>query len=144
MPDIEDTVRLLLLLLLLLLDSDLVDTLDLEDLPDSEPDLETELPRDPADLVLLPVLDVRPDLAERPILEERAVLEEISDTSERLDDSSEIEESLVLEVRPDSVDNAVVDLLRLVEVFCSTSDCALTAITIVSPPPHSGLHTDHR
>lgn len=141
MPDIEDMVwlpLLLLLLLLLLLDSDLVEALDLEDLPDSDADLEAELPRDPPDLVLLPVLDVRP------VLEERAVLDEISEMSERLEESSEIEESLVLEVIPDSVDKAVVDLLRLVEVFCSTSGCALTAITTASPPPHNGLHTDQR
>lgn len=129
MPDIEDIVWLPLLLLLLLLDSDLVEALDLEDLPDSDPDLEPELPRDPPDLVLLPVLDVRP------VLEERAVLDENSEMSERLEESSEIEESLVLEVIPDSVDKAVVDLLRLVEVFCSTT---------ASPPPHKGLHTDQR
>lgn len=144
MPEMEDTVRLLLLLLLLPLDSDLVDVLDLEDLPDSVPDLETELPRDSADLVLLAVLDVLPDLVERPVLEERAVLEEISDMSERLDETSEMEESLVLEVRSDTVDKAVVDLFMLVEVFCSTSGCALMAITTASPPPHSGLHADHR
>lgn len=141
MPGIDDTVLLFPLLLLLLRDSDSVEMLDLEDLPDSEPDFEADLALDPAGLVgLLSVLDVRPDLAVRPVLELR---EEISETSECLDESLEIEESLVLEVRSDALDRAVVDLLRLVEVFCSTSDCALI-VTTTDSPPHRGLHTDHR
>uniref|UniRef100_A0AAV2L7V6 Uncharacterized protein n=1 Tax=Knipowitschia caucasica TaxID=637954 RepID=A0AAV2L7V6_KNICA len=122
MPDKEDVVRLLLRLLrLLLLDPELVDRLDLDVLPDSAPDRDVELAREPADLGLLFVLEVRP------VLEVRVDLEEISDTSDCLEEISEMEESLVLEVRSDK---AVVDLLRALEVFFSTSGSALTATTL--------------
>lgn len=114
LPDNDDTVRLLPLLL----DPDKVDTLDLDERPDSDPDpkLDPDLdPADPADLVVCPVLDDRPDLAVRPDLDVRSDVEEMPDMSERsdLDDSSEMDETLVLEVMPDTVDRAVVDLVCL-------------------------------
>ncbi len=117
LPDSDDTVRLLALLL----DSDKVDTLDLDERPDSDPDPDPDLdPADPADLV------VRPDLAVRPDLDVRSDLEEMSDTSVRsdLDDSSDTEDSLVLEVILDTVDRAVVDL------FCSGSAGSARTITL--------------
>lgn len=120
LPDSDDTVRLLLLLLF---DSDKVETLDLDERPDSDPDPDPDLdPADPADLVVCPVFDDRPDLPVRPDLDVRSDLEERSDTSERsdLDDSSDTEDSLVLEVISDTVDRAVVDL------FCSGSGSGRT------------------
>lgn len=112
LPDNDDTARLLPLLL----DADKVDRLDLDERPDSDPDpeLDPDLdPADPADLVVRPVCDDRPDLAVRPDFDVRSDVEEMPDTSERsdLDDSSEMEDTLVLEVMPDTVDRAVVDLV---------------------------------
>lgn len=126
LPDNDDTVRLLPLLL----DPDKVDTLDLEERPDSDPDpnpdLEADLdPSDPTDLTVRPVLDDRPDLDVRPDLYVRSDLEEMPDTSEPdFDDSSEIEDNLVLEVISDTVDRAVVDLV------CSGSCSCWTLITL--------------
>lgn len=93
LPDRDDTVRLLLLLL----DPDRVDVLELEDSPDSDPD------PDPADPELRPVFAVRLELDVRSDLEDRP------DTLDP-DDSSEMEDTLVLEVIPDTVEGAVVDL----------------------------------
>lgn len=92
--------------------------LDLEDRPD--PDL------DPTDLVVFSVFDDRPDFAVRLELDVSSDLEEMPDTSERsdLDDNSEMEDTLVLEVIPDNVDRAVVDL------FCSGSGCGWIVITL--------------
>lgn len=122
LPDNDDTVRLLALLL----DSDKVDTLDLDDRPDSDPDPDADPDLDPADLVVRPVFDNRPDLAVRPDLDVRPDLEEMPDTSESsdLDDSSEIEDILVLDVISDTVDRAVVDL------FCSGSGSCWTLTTL--------------
>lgn len=125
LPDSDDTVRLLPLLL----DEDKVDRLDLDERPDSDPDpeLDPDLdPTDPADLVVRPVFDDRPDLAVRPDFDVRSDVEEMPDTSERsdLDDSSEMEDTLVLEVMPDTVDRAVVDLV------CSGSGTGWTLIIL--------------
>ena len=122
LPDNEDTVRLLLLLL----DSENVDTLDFDERPDSDPEADPDPDLDPADLVLRPVFDDRPDWAVRPASEVRSDLEDTLDMSERsdLDDSSETEDTLVLEVISDTVDKAVVDL------FCSGSDSGRMLITL--------------
>lgn len=106
LPESDGAVRLLLLLL----DPDRVDTLDLEDRPDSDPVPDPDL--DPADLLVFPVLEDRPDFAVRLEFDVRPDREEIVETSERsdLDDNSDTEDTLVLEVIPDTVDRAVVDL----------------------------------
>ena len=123
LPDNDDTVRLLPLVL------DKVDTLDLEERPDSDPDPDPDPDLEPpalADLMVLPLFDDRPDLAVRPDLYVRSDLEETPERSERsdLDDSSEMEDTLVLEVISDTVDRAVVDLV------CSGSGSGWTAITL--------------
>lgn len=119
MADKEDAVRLLLLLC----DSDKVNVLELDERPDSEINLEEEFALVPAALVLSTVPDVRFVLAMRPGLDVCTKREEISDTSERLDESSEMEVCLVLEMRSNSVDRAVVD-------FCSMSGCVLIVTTL--------------
>ncbi|CAG04949.1 unnamed protein product [Tetraodon nigroviridis] len=101
LPDSEDTV------LLLLCDVDSVDVLG------SDPGL------DPADLVLRPAVEERPDL-ELPDSDVLFDLEEISDTSDisKLEDSSEMEDTLVLEVILVVVDRAAVDLFLSVSGSC--------------------------
>lgn len=122
LPESDDTVRLLPLLL----DPDRVDTLDLEDRPDSdpEPDPDPDPDLDPAEV--LSVFEDRPDFVVRLELDVRPDFEEMPETSERsdLDDNSETEDTLVLEVIPDTVDRAVVDL------FCSGSGCAWIVMTL--------------
>lgn len=106
LPESNDTVRLLLLLL----DPDRVDTLDLEDRLDSDPEPEPDL--DSTDLVDFSFFEERPEFAVRLEFDVRPDWEEIAETSERsdLDDNSDTEDTLVLEVIPDTVDRAVVDL----------------------------------
>lgn len=118
LPESDDTVRLLLLLL----DPDRVDTLDLEDRLDSDPDPDL----DPADLVVFSLSEDRPEFAVRLESDVRPEREEIAETSERsdLDDNSDTEDTLVLDVIPDTVDIAVVDL------FCSGSGSAWIAMTL--------------
>lgn len=122
LPESDDTVRLLLLLL----DPDRVDTLDLEDRPDSDPDPDPDPDLDPADLIVFSVFEDRPDFAVRLEFDVRPDREEMPETSERsdLDDNSDTEDTLVLEVIPDTVDRAVVDL------FCSGSGSAWIVMTL--------------
>lgn len=131
LPESEDTVRLLPLLL----DPDRVDTLDLEDRPDSDPDPDPDL--DPADLIVFSVFEDRPDFAVRLEFDVRPDREEMPETSERsdLDDNSDTEDTLVLEVIPDTVDRAVVDL------FCSGSGCAWIVITLGEEQKQFGIFT---
>lgn len=113
LPEIEDTVRLLLpLMLLLLRDSDSAERLDLEDTVDRDPEPDAVLdPEDPA--------DERPHRAVRPDLEVRSVMEDTSGRSD-LDDSSEMEDILVFEIVSDSSEG------NSVGWFCSGSSCART------------------
>lgn len=126
LPESDDTVRLLPLLL----DLDRVDTLDLEDRPDSDPDPEPEPDLDPADFLLFCVFEDCPDFAVRLEFDVRPDREEMPETSEcsDLDDNSDTEDTLVLEVIPDTVDRAVVDL------FCSGSGTAWIVMTLEEEP----------
>lgn len=129
LPDNDDTVRLLPLLL----NSDKVDTLDLDEVPDSDPDPDPDIDAaDPADLVVRPVFNGGPDWAARPGLDMRSELEEMPDTSERsdLDDSSEMEDTLILEVILETLDTSVVSL------FCSGSGSGLITLITLERETH--------
>jgi len=92
---------------------DLDDRLDLDERPDSDPDLESDLEDRPADLEDLEDPGERADLDEIPDTSERALEDEEEEevVVEEEEESLDTEEVLLLEGISDTVDKAVVDLV---------------------------------